>query len=80
MLDRNIKFNNLKEMISISHEKFGNRPAFYIEGDNLDNSRVVTYNEYYEDINSLGTAMLEMGLKGKKIALISENRYEWEVA
>ena len=80
MLDRNIKFENLKEMISNSHEKFGNRPAFYIEGDSLDNSKVITYNEYYEDINSLGTAMLEMGLKGKKIALISENRYEWEVA
>ena len=80
MLDRNIKFENLKEMITISNEKFGNRPAFYIEGDRLENSTVITYSKYYEDINSLGTAMIEMGLKGKKIAVISENRYEWEVA
>lgn len=80
MLDRNIKFENLKEMIKISNEKFGQRPAFYTEGESLESSKIITYNEYYEDINSLGTAMLEMGLKDKKIAIISENRYEWEVA
>ena len=31
-------------------------------------------------MNSLGTALIEMGLKGKRIAVIGENRYEWEVA
>ena len=80
MVDRTIKFNNLKEMIKISSEKFGSRPAFYLEGENLENSKIITYKEYYEDINRLGTAMIEMGLKNKKIAVISENRYEWEVA
>ncbi len=80
MLDRNIKFENLKEMLAISNEKFGNRPAFYVDGESLEKSKIITYKEYYDDINSLGTAMLEMGLKGKKIAVISENRYEWEVA
>ena len=29
---------------------------------------------------NLGTKLIEMGLKGKSIAVIGENRYEWGVA
>lgn len=46
----------------------------------MGTSRKITYKEYYRDINRLGTALIEMGLKGKRIAIIGENRYEWEVA
>lgn len=80
MLDRSIIFNNLKEMMSKSNEKFGNRPAYYVDGNGLENARIISYKEFYNDINSLGTALIEMGLKGKRIAVIGENRYEWEVA
>ena len=31
-------------------------------------------------INYLGTALINLGLKGKRIAVIGENRYEWELA
>ena len=80
MLDRTKKYNNLKEMLNQTKESFGEKTAFYLEGETIENSRKVTYNEFVKDINSLGTAMIEMGLKGKRIAVISENRYEWEVA
>lgn len=80
MLDRNVQFKNLKEMMEKSSEKFGERPAYYVEGESLENAKVITYREFYNDINSLGTALMEMGLKGKRIAVIGENRYEWEVA
>lgn len=80
MLDRTRKYSNLKEMLNQTQESFGEKTAFYLDGDTIENSRKVTYNEFIKDINSLGTAMIEMGLKGKRIAVISENRYEWEVA
>ncbi len=80
MLDRTIKFENLKEMMKKSAEKFGERPAFYKDGKGLEDSKKVTYNEFLEEINSLGTAFVEMGLKGKRIAVIGENRYEWELS
>jgi len=80
MLDRTTKYNNLKEMLNQTKEKFGEKTAFYLDGDKIENSRKVSYNDFILDINSLGTAMIEMGLKGKRIAVISENRYEWEVA
>ncbi len=80
MLDRTTRFENLKEMMKKSEEKFGERPAFYLGGKGLEDSKIVTYKEFYREINSLGTALVEMGLRGKRIAVIGENRYEWELA
>ena len=80
MLDRSIKFENLKEMMKNSEEKFGDEVAFYRDGKGLDDSKKVTYKEFCYEINSLGTALIEMGLKGKRIAVIGENRYEWELS
>ena len=80
MLDRSIKFENLKEMMKNSEEKFGDEVAFYRNGKGLDDSKKVTYKEFCYEINSLGTALIEMGLKGKRIAVIGENRYEWELS
>lgn len=75
-----VKFNNLKEMLKISGEKYGDRPAFYLEGKDLENSKIMTHKEFRKNIDYLGTALIEMGLKNKRIAVISENRYEWEMA
>ena len=80
MLDRSIKFENLKEMMKNSEEKFGEEVAFYRAGKGLEDSKKVTYKEFCYEINSLGTALIEMGLKGKRIAVIGENRYEWELS
>ena len=80
MLDRSVKFENLKEMMKNSEEKFGDEVAFYRDGKGLEDSKKVTYKEFCYEINSLGTALIEMGLKGKRIAVIGENRYEWELS
>lgn len=36
-----------------------------------------TYSQFKKDIEALSTQLLNIGLKGKKIAVISSNRYEW---
>ena len=35
------------------------------------------YKDVVRDVKALSTALLDMGFKGKRIALIGENRYEW---
>ena len=80
MLDRKLKFDDLKEMMKKAEENFGKRTAFYVDGKGLEDAKIITYKDFCYDINSLGTAMIEMGLKGKRIAVIGENRYEWEMA
>ena len=79
-LDSEMKFNNLKEMLKKSGEKYGDSPIFYLDGKSLEDSKIMTHKEFRDNIDYLGTALIEMGLKNKKIAVISENRYEWEEA
>lgn len=71
---RNIE--NLKDMLEQSNKLFGNKSAFTLKnksGELYD----VLYSKFYDDINALGTAFISLGLKDKKIAVISENRYDW---
>ena len=74
------KFANLKEMINLSAEKYGDNPAFKYKTEVPGEFNVITYNQFLGDINALGTKLINMGLSGKKIAIISENRYEWCLA
>lgn len=71
------KIANLKEMINNSGEEFKGSIAFKFKNLNTGNIEAITYSTYLDNINSLGTELIEMGLKNKKVAVISENRYEW---
>lgn len=75
-----IKYENLKEMLQKSGEKYGNRPAYIFKTEEEGKFREITHKQYREEINSLGTALINLGLKDKRIAVISENRYEWGLA
>ena len=74
------KISDLKEMITKSSQKFGDKPAFRFKGKNEGEFNNITFKEFYDDINALGTQLIKMGLKGKRVAVIGENRYEWCVA
>lgn len=74
------KFNNIKEIIKNSKENYGECDAFRFKTDKPDVYKSIKYSEYIEDIEALGTALISIGLKNKKIGVISENRFEWEEA
>jgi len=40
----------------------------------------VTYREFASDVAALGAKLVDMGLSGKRIAIIGENCYQWSVA
>lgn len=74
------KYQNLKEMLEKSGEIYGDKPAYIFKTEEAGKFREITHKEFREEINQLGTALINMGLKDKRIAVISENRYEWGVA
>ena len=74
------KYKDLKEMLQKSGEIYGDRPAYLFKTEIPEKFKIITHKEFREDINNLGTALINMGLKDKRIAVISENRYEWGVA
>ena len=71
---------DLREMITSSVELFGEKAAFLLKKEGSPEYVPVSYRQYKQDIDALGTALVDLGLKDKRIAIISENRYEWNVA
>ena len=74
-----VEYTDLKDMLKKSGEKYGNRPAYVFRTEEEGKFREITHKEFRDEINALGTKLIDMGLKDKRIAVISENRYEWGV-
>ena len=77
---RKMKFTDLKDMLNQTGEAYGDRPAYIFKTEEKGRFRTITHKEFRENINALGTTLIQMGLKDKRIAVISENRYEWELS
>lgn len=74
-----IRITDLKDMLNKSGKEYGKKIAYQIK---LEEGKYknITHQEVRENINALGTALVDMGLKNKRIAVIGENRMEWEIA
>lgn len=74
-----LEIKDLKDMLNKTEKLYANRPAYKIKIEE-GKYQVYTHKEVRDMINALGTALINLGLKGKRIAVIGENRYEWEIA
>lgn len=74
-----LEITDLKDMLNKTRKLYGERPAYKIKIEN-GKYEIFTHNEIREMIDALGTSLINLGLKGKRIAVIGENRYEWEIA
>ena len=74
-----MKITDLKDMLKKSGDKFGNKIAYKLRLDK-NKYRTITHKQVREMVDALGTALIDMKLKNKRIAVIGENRYEWEIA
>ena len=72
-------FNNVKEVIYHSVEKYPNNVAFRLKEKNGEEIKYldITYTEFLDEVNSFGTGLFKLGLRGKRVAILSKNRYEW---
>lgn len=73
------KYENLKDMMEKVTAKYADHKAFIIkhkEGKQVSYEDV-TYAQLGEQMNYLGTAFLQRGFSGKRVAIISKNRYDW---
>ena len=72
---------NFKELINRSVKLYPNHIAFEYKLHPKDSNVIkVTYSKFKKDIDRLGTALLDLGLKDKRIIVIAPNRYEWCVS
>lgn len=73
------RFENYREIVNHSYEKFPQRTAFQVKvpgGKYL----YITYSQLWERYYKLCNIFLEMGLRGKRIAVIGKNSFEWSLS
>ena len=73
------KLNDFRELVNLYKTKYKDLTAFeYKEKPDDDNHIKVKYSQFAKDIENLAVSLLNMSCK--KVALISDNRYEWCVS
>ena len=68
---------DLKHMLETSVQAYGDNVAFMQKFHKDEPYKSITYKEAFETVNALGTALINAGLKDKRIAVIGENCYQW---
>ena len=71
---------DFKELIKTTTELFPDNIAYKFKKDALAKEPEyieIKYSKVKEDVEALGTKLLNMNLEGKKIVVIGKNRYEW---
>ena len=73
------EIKDLKDMLYKTTIRNQNKVAFKLK-DNEGKIVNKTYLDFRKDVEALGTKLIEMGLKNKRIAIIGKNSYEWAVS
>lgn len=76
------EYRDIRELVEDTVNRYPDNIAFVIKEKKDGNTeyRNITYRMLKDDIMSLGTALIDLGLQGKRIAIIANNRYEWCLA
>ncbi|MEG0662637.1 MAG: AMP-binding protein [Anaerovoracaceae bacterium] len=86
--DPNTRYKDSRKIMDIKHlmetsasdEWYGNNVAFYQKWKRGEAYTQITYKEALADMNALGTALIDEGLKDKRIAVVGENCYQWAIS
>lgn len=71
------QIRDLKDLMAQTKKLYGERNAFEIKKRDKSGMKYITFNQYCEEIDALGTKLIDMGYKGKHIAVSANNCYEW---
>ncbi len=74
------KYKDLRDMVNKVTDKYSDLTVF-IEKKKLTGKeatyRNISYREFKDEMDALGASLIALGLKNKRIAILSQNRYEW---
>lgn len=70
----------LKELVDTSAQKFPDRAAYMYKDDHKEPFKSMTYAEFKEEQDAIGTALVARGFKGSKIAVVGDNSHRWALS
>ena len=70
-----------RELVNRYKSRYANNVAFEYRHDVHDEKTIkVTYAEFANDIEALGSSLITLNMENKRVAIIAPNRYEWCVS
>lgn len=72
--------SNIREMFKTSAEMFPDNNAFMQKFDPKGKFQKITYRHALDDMNGLGASLKDLGLLGKRVALVGPNSYQWAIS
>lgn len=76
------KLNTIRDYINRGINDYPNNIAFIVKNkkDKDISYTKISYKEFGDDLKYLGTSLINLGLEGKRIAIIGKNKYEWALS
>ena len=73
------EYGTIKEYIRDAIKKFADKDAFILKSkeNNEIKYKHVSFKEFGEEVEELGTGLIGLGLQNKRIAIIGHNSYSW---
>ena len=73
------EIRDLRELLDGSVDLYADRPVFWTKKKHGTEYVPITYRMFQKDVEAMGTKMLELGWKGRHIAVTGQSCYEWFV-
>ena len=69
------RIDTIRDFVFFCKKEYGSRPAFVFSEKGED--KVISYQEFADEVNSVGAGLLDRGIRECKIAVLGENSYYW---
>ena len=74
-MSNDMHFRDLRELLENSEKLYSKEVAFKTKKKGAIEE--ITYAQFASDVKNLGSYLLSLNMKNKRVAIISANRYEW---
>lgn len=71
---------DLRDLVNQSADIYADADAFLVKDPHTSSVRSISFRQFQQDIRALGASLRALALSGERIAIVSENRYEWCVS
>ncbi len=75
-----VRYENLRDLVLDTRTRYAEKDAFiFRKKPNLAEIHK-TFKDFADDVEYIGSALIDMGLSGSHISVVGENAYEWVVS
>ena len=71
---------DIKDLLIQSTKLYADRPAFWVRPMKNRPYTPVTFSQVNQEVREMCASLSKLGMSNKKVAVISENRYEWAIS